>query len=95
MAVGTLTPCIELVLGGLLLMGLRTRPVLRCLVVLIVGIAVAYGVAGLMRPRGPTAMDITVVNFYILPRAALVMLNLFLSVADDRLSIDGLMRNPV
>ena len=29
MAVGTLTPCIELVLGGLLLMGLWTRPVLR------------------------------------------------------------------
>jgi hypothetical protein len=40
-------------------------------------------------------MDITVVNFYILPRAALVMLNLFLSVEDDRFSIDGLMRNPV
>ena len=37
-------------------------------------------------------MDITVVNFYILPRAALVMLNLFLSVEDDRFSIDGLMR---
>lgn len=94
MAVGTLTPFIELVLGGLLLMGLWTRPVLRCLVVLIVGIAVAYGVAGLMRPMGPTAMDITVVNFYILPRAALVVLNLFLSVEDDRFSIDGLMRNP-
>ena len=59
------------------------------------GIAPAYGVAGLMRPMGPTAMDITVGNFYTLPRAALIMLNLFLSVEDDRFSIDGLMRNPV
>jgi hypothetical protein len=48
-----------------------------------------------MQPRGPTAMDIPVVNFYILPRAALVMLNVFLSVEDDRLSIDGLLRKPV
>jgi len=91
-AVGAMTPFVELGLGTVLLLGLWTRPALRCLAVLIVCVTVAYGVAGLVRPMGPTAMDIRVVNFYILPRAALLIITLFLSADDDLLSLDALLR---
>ena len=86
---GTVTPFVEIALGGLLLLGWRTRLALRCLAVLLVAITVAYGVAGLLDSMGPTAMDIRVVNFYILPRAALVIVTLFLPAADDLLSLDA------
>lgn len=81
---------VEVLLGALVLVGFRSRPALRCLAILIVVITVAYGVDGLLHPMGPTAMDITVVNFYILPRAALVIVTLLLPADDDLLSLDAL-----
>jgi uncharacterized membrane protein YphA (DoxX/SURF4 family) len=90
MAVGSLTPLVELVLGALVLFGLWTRPALRCLAALIILITLAYGVHGLLHPMGATAMNIAVVNFYILPRAALLIVTLFLPAEDDLLSVDAL-----
>ncbi len=87
---GDATSAVEIVLGVLLLVGLQSRVALRCLAVLIVGITVWYGVDGLRQPMGPTAMNITIVNFYILPRAALIIVNLFLRAEDDLLSIDAI-----
>jgi hypothetical protein len=88
---GYATSAVEIVLGGLLLVGLRSRLALRCLAVLIVGVTMWYGVDGLRNPMGATAMNITVVNFYILPRAALIIVNLFLPAEDDLLSLDALL----
>ena len=82
-------PIVHIVLGTLVLAGFRTRFALRCLGALIVLTAVWYGVDGLRHPMGPTAMDISVVNFYILPRAALVMITLWLPREDDLISIDA------
>jgi hypothetical protein len=81
---------LEVGLGGLLLVGFWTRPALRCLAVLIVGITLYYGIDGLRNPMGVTAMNVMVVNFYILPRAALIIANLFLPAEDDLLSVDAL-----
>ena len=94
LAIGTLTPFVELALGALLLVGLWTRSSLRCLAILLVGITLVWGVAGLLHPVGATAMNIAVVNFYILPRAALLMLVLFQSSEDDLFSVDALRRGP-
>ena len=88
---GYATSAVEIVLGGLLLVGLRSRLALRCLAVLIVGVTIWYGVDGLRNPMGATAMNIAVVNFYILPRAALIIVNLFLPAEDDLLSLDALL----
>ena len=88
-AVAYATSFVEIALGTLLLVGLRSRVALRCLAVIIVGIAVWYGVDGLRDPMGPTAMNITIVNFYILPRAALIIVNLFLPAEGDLLSLDA------
>jgi uncharacterized membrane protein YphA (DoxX/SURF4 family) len=90
--VGVLTPFVELLLGALLLAGLWTRSTLRALVVLILLITAAYGVHGLLHPTGATAMNVSIVNFYILPRAALVMLLCVLGGKDDLLSIDAIRR---
>ena len=89
-AAGTLTPYLELALGALLICGLWTRAVLRVLTLLVILIAMAWGVHGLLHPVGATAMNVSVVNFYILPRAALLILLLFLAREDDRLSVDAL-----
>ena len=86
---GSATSAVEIVLGVLLLAGFQSRLALRCLAVLIVGITVYYGVHGLRNPIGATAMNVTIVNFYILPRAALIIVNLFLPAADDLLSVDA------
>jgi uncharacterized membrane protein YphA (DoxX/SURF4 family) len=90
-AIGTITPFVQVVLGTLLLVGLWTRPALRCAVLLLMAVTIAYGLNGLLQPMGATAMNITVVNFYILPRAALVMVTLFLPADDDVLSVDALL----
>jgi hypothetical protein len=82
---------LEVGLGALVLAGFWTRPALRCLALLIVGITVWYGIDGLRNPTGVTAMNVMVVNFYILPRAALVIANLFLPADDDLLSVDAVM----
>ena len=91
---GTLTPFIELALGVLILAGLWTPSALRCLAVLLVSVTMAWGVAGLLHPVGATAMNTSVVNFYILPRAALLILVLYLPRADDLLSVDALLARP-
>jgi hypothetical protein len=88
---GYATSAVEIVLGSLLLAGFRSRLVLRCLAVLIVGVTIWYGVDGLRNPIGATAMNVMVVNFYILPRAALIIVNLFLPAEDDLLSLDAVM----
>ncbi|MBM3818053.1 MAG: hypothetical protein FJW14_03390 [Acidimicrobiia bacterium] len=81
---------LEIGLGGLLLAGFWSRRALRCLALLIVGITLYYGIDGLRNPMGVTAMNIMVVNFYILPRAALIIVNLFLPAEDDLLSVDAI-----
>ena len=86
-----LTPLLEIVLGALILFGLWTRPALRCLAILIVGVTIAHGIDGLLQIHSrTTAMDIRVVNLYILPRAALLMVTLFQRREDDLFSIDAL-----
>ena len=82
---------LEIMLGALLLVGFRARPVLRVLAVMIVGVTIWYGVQGLSRPGtlGPTSMDINIVDFYILPRAVLIIINLFIPAEDDVLSLDA------
>ena len=91
-AVGAATPFLELALGLLLLIGLWTRPALKVLAVLVVFIAAAYGVDGLLHPVGATAMNVGVVNAFVLPRAALLFVTLLLPAEDDLLSVDALIR---
>jgi hypothetical protein len=82
---------LEIILGALLLVGFWARPVLRVLAVMVVGVTIWYGVQGLSRPGtlGPTSMDINIVNFYILPRAVLIIITLFIPAEDDVLSLDA------
>ena len=89
LGVGTIVPFMEVVLGVLLLAGLWTRPALRALAVLICLIAGAYGISGLLHPMGATAMNITIVNTFIMPRAALIIVTLLLPAEADWLSVDG------
>jgi uncharacterized membrane protein YphA (DoxX/SURF4 family) len=91
-AAGTIVPVVEIALGVLLLVGLWTRPALRVLAMLICAIAAGYGVSGLLDPMGATAMNITVVNGFIMPRVALIVVTLLLPADADWLSIDGLRR---
>jgi uncharacterized membrane protein YphA (DoxX/SURF4 family) len=91
MAAGTLVPFIELTLGFFVLVGLWTRPALRALAAVIVLVAAGYGVSGLLHPMPNTAMDITVVNRFILPRVALTIFMLMAPAEHDRLSGDGLL----
>jgi uncharacterized membrane protein YphA (DoxX/SURF4 family) len=90
-AAGVLTPFLDLLLGTLVLLGFWTRPALRALGVLLIGITASYGIHGLWHPIGATAMNVQIVNLYILPRAALVMLVLFLPAEDDVLTLDVLL----
>ena len=83
------TSFVEILLGTLVLVGLRSRVALRCLAAIIVGVTIWYGVDGLRNPMGATAMNVMVVNFYILPRAALIIVTLFLPPEDDLLSVDA------
>jgi uncharacterized membrane protein YphA (DoxX/SURF4 family) len=89
---GTAVPFVEVALGALLLVGLWTRPALRVAALLVCAIAVGYGVHGLLYPVGATAMNITVVNTFILPRVALVIVSLFVPAEHDWFSIDWLRR---
>jgi uncharacterized membrane protein YphA (DoxX/SURF4 family) len=90
-AIAAVTPFVELIAGGLLVAGFRTRAILRFLAVLIVGVALVWGVHGLMHPRGATAMNIDVVNLYILPRAILIIILLLLPREDDLFALDYLL----
>ena len=86
---GSVTSVVEIAAGALLLLGRWSRPVLRGLAVLIVGVTIYYGIHGLQNPIGATAMNVAIVNAYILPRAALIIVNLWLPAADDVLSLDA------
>jgi uncharacterized membrane protein YphA (DoxX/SURF4 family) len=88
-AVGFAVPFLEVGLGALLLLGFRVRVVLRLLAALLVLITLGYGISGLLNPVGATAMNIAVVNTFILPRAALLILLLTLPAEDDLLSADS------
>lgn len=82
--VAYVTGFVELLLGGLLALGIRPRLAARALGGMMVMTAAGYGLAGLIDPvGGVTAMDIRAVNTYILPRAALLILYLMLPEEDD------------
>ncbi len=82
-AVAAVTGVLEAVLGALLLLGVWTRPAARTLGAMVLITSLGYGVSGLMHPMGPTAMNNAVVNLYILPRAALLIVLLLLPAEDD------------
>jgi uncharacterized membrane protein YphA (DoxX/SURF4 family) len=88
--VGAVVPFVELALGAMVLLGHRTRMALRAMAAIIVCFAVGVGIAGLLDPFPNTAMDIAIVNRYIMPRAALTILALMLPATADRFSLDGL-----
>jgi len=90
--VGALVPFMELTLGAMVLLGHRTRTALRALAAIVVLFAIGVGIAGLLDPFPNTAMDIAIVNRYIMPRAALTILALMLPAAADRFSLDALQR---
>ena len=82
---------IEIAVGALLLLGLWSRPVLRLLAVALVAYTMWLGIQGLGAPGtlGATSMDIRIVNFYVLPRAILVIVTLLIPAADDLFSLDA------
>ena len=82
---------IEIAVGGLLLLGLWSRPVLRLLAVALVAYTMWLGIEGLGAPGtlGATSMDIRIVNFYVLPRAFLVIVTLLIPATDDLFSVDA------
>ena len=90
--VGTVVPFMEIALGVLVLIGLWSRPALRVLALLICAIAAGYGISGLLHPVGATAMNITIVNTFIMPRVALIVATLLLPAEADWFSVDGLIR---
>jgi uncharacterized membrane protein YphA (DoxX/SURF4 family) len=92
-ATAYVTGFVELLLGAMLVLGVRPRLAARALGGMMVLAAAGYGLAGLIDPvGGVTAMDIRAVNTYILPRAALIILYLMLPAEDDALTADRAMR---
>lgn len=89
--IGAAVPFLELALGAMVLAGYRTRTALRALAAIIVLFAAGVGIAGLLHPFPNTAMDIAIVNRFIMPRAALTILALMLPASADRLSVDWLL----
>jgi uncharacterized membrane protein YphA (DoxX/SURF4 family) len=97
-------PCVEILLGIMIVMGLRTRQMLLILATLIVIVTAAAGAVGLVtnavdigqgRPDGsgvfgPTGMSIIFLEHYTYPLTALVLLLLLLPGASDRYSMDHL-----
>lgn len=85
------TGFVELLLGAMLVLGVRPRLAARALGGMMVMAAAGYGLAGLIDPvGGVTAMDIRAVNTYILPRAALIILYLMLPAEDDQMTMEKL-----
>lgn len=103
-AITTVVPCVEIVLGLMILIGLRTKQALMALgiVVLIVtagagAIDLLTGMVGAMQgrvdgsgPFGPTGMSITFLVHYTYPLTALVLFLLLLPGAFERFSVDQL-----
>src|SRR5262245_13746044 len=89
--IARVAPWVELPLGLLLLLGLWTRGAVIALGGIALLVAGAHSLTGLtIGGFGPTAMWAPVVNGYVLPRAALVVLLLLTPAAADRYSLDYL-----
>jgi len=82
-ATGTVVPVVELVAGGLLLLGLRIRDALLALGAVLV--LVTFGHL-LLEP-------LYEFHTHVIPRAALLIFLLAMPAAEDRFSIDGWLRS--
>jgi len=81
-ATGTTVPVVELVAGGLLLLGLRTREAL-----------VALGAVLVLVTFGHLLLEpLYEFHTHVIPRAALLLFLLVLPAAEDRFSVDGWLR---
>ncbi len=103
-ALGTVVPCAEILLGIMILIGLRTKQTLMILGVVILVVTAGAGVIGLLTgiigsgqgrvdgsgPFGPTGMSITFLVHYTYPLTALVLFLLLLPGAFARFSVDHL-----
>jgi len=81
-ATGTIVPIVELVAGGLLLLGLRTREALLALGAVLV--LVTFGHL-LLEP-------LYEFHTHVIPRAALLLFLLVMPLEEDRFSVDGWLR---
>ncbi len=81
----------ELMLGALLLAGLWTSAALCATGAFLIVTMAGYGVSGLLWPDGPTAMSADVVNSYVMPRAGLLLLLLWLPRRVDAYTVDALL----
>ena len=77
-ATGTVVPCVELVAGALVFLGLRTRPALLALGSVLV--LVTFGHL-LLEP-------LYQFHTHVIPRTALLLFLLTMPASDDRLSLD-------
>lgn len=84
-ATGTVVPVVELVAGGLLLLGLRIRDALLALGAVLV--LVTFGHL-LLEP-------LYEFHTHVIPRAALLIFLLAMPAAEDRFSMDGWLRSRV
>ena len=84
-ATGTVVPVVELVAGGLLLLGLRIRDALLALGAVLV--LVTFGHL-LLEP-------LYEFHTHVIPRAALLLFLLAMPAAEDRFSMDGWLRSRV
>lgn len=78
-ATGTVIPFVELVAGGLLLVGYRTRPALLAL----------GGVLVLVTFGHLVTEPLYEFHTHVIPRTALLLFVLVMPAAEDRFSIDG------
>jgi len=100
----TVVPCAEILLGIMILLGLRTKQMLMILGIVILIVTSGAGAIGLVTaaidpgkgradgsgPFGPTGMSIIFLEHYTYPLTALVLFLLLLPGAFDRFSLDHL-----
>ena len=100
----TVVPCVEILLGIMILIGLRTKLALMILGIVIIIVTAGAGVIGLLTaiigagqgradgsgPFGPTGMSITFLVHFTYPLTALVLFLLLLPRAFDLFSMDHL-----
>jgi len=104
LGITTVVPCAEILLGIMILLGLRTKQMLTILGIVIIIVTSGAGAIGLVTaaidagqgradgsgPFGPTGMSITFLEHYTYPLTALVLFLLLLPGASDRFSLDHL-----
>jgi len=100
----TVVPCVEILLGVMILLGLRTKQMLILLGIVILTVTAGAGAIGIITsavaagqgradgsgPFGPTGMSITFLVHYTYPLTALVLFLLLLPGASERFSLDHL-----